>query len=173
MTADACLFLTVNIISNPHSSVNCASNNHKGILNFAFLFTAISTISELVIANENQPRSCITILAEKDKVEMEDEIRSHVDSTGRTRIVCRTGNPTDLADLDIVNPNDARSIIILASEEYADPDSSVIKTIGRDETELVLIGDLISRITVQTFLRNRRGAPAPDLVCIRPPRWGC
>ncbi len=85
-------------------------------------------ISELVIANENQKNSCIVILAEEDKIEMEDAIRDKVGRTGRTRIVCRTGNPIDLTDLNIVNPHAARAIIIPAPE-MEDPDSHVIKTI--------------------------------------------
>jgi voltage-gated potassium channel Kch len=85
-------------------------------------------LSELVLANENRSRPRIVILAEKDKVEMEDEIRSHVSDTKNTRIVCRTGSPLDLKDLDIVNPRQSRSIIILAPES-ANPDSEVIKTI--------------------------------------------
>jgi voltage-gated potassium channel Kch len=84
-------------------------------------------ITELVIANANQSRSCIAILAEKDKVEMEDEIRAKVGATGRTRIVCRTGSPIDLTDLEIINPHSARSIIILAPDA-PNPDSHVIKT---------------------------------------------
>jgi ion channel POLLUX/CASTOR len=85
-------------------------------------------ISELVIANENRPRACIAILAEKDKVEMEDEIRTRIGNTGKTRIVCRTGSPIDLNDLQIINPAAARSIVIL-SAEADDPDSHVIKSI--------------------------------------------
>ncbi|MBI1876973.1 MAG: potassium transporter TrkA, partial [Chloroflexi bacterium] len=84
-------------------------------------------ISELIAANVNQPRSCIAILADKDKVEMEDEIRIKVGPTGRTRIVCRTGAPIDLTDLEIINPHSARSIIILAPDT-PNPDSHVIKT---------------------------------------------
>ena len=84
-------------------------------------------ISELMAANANQSRSCIAILAEKDKVEMEDEIRAKVGPTGRTRLVCRRGSPVDLTDLEIINPHSARSIIILASEP-PNPDSHVIKT---------------------------------------------
>jgi voltage-gated potassium channel Kch len=87
-----------------------------------------SIISELVLANANQPRGRIAILAEKDKVEMEDEIRDRVGDTGRTRVVCRTGNPVDLTDLEIVNPHAARSIIVLGAQ--ADPpDSYTIKAI--------------------------------------------
>ncbi|MFQ5614995.1 MAG: potassium transporter TrkA, partial [Anaerolineales bacterium] len=87
-----------------------------------------SIISELVIANENQKGSCIAILAENDKVEMEDEIREKVGNTRGTRIVCRTGNPIDLTDLEIANPHAARSIII-PSPEIEDPDAHVIKSI--------------------------------------------
>jgi voltage-gated potassium channel Kch len=87
-----------------------------------------SIISELVIANSSQKKSCIVILAEKDKIEMEDEIRNKVGDTGRTRIVCRTGSPIDMSDLQIVNPDGSRAIIILPGETE-NPDSHVIKTI--------------------------------------------
>ncbi|HEX2621125.1 MAG TPA: NAD-binding protein [Phototrophicaceae bacterium] len=87
-----------------------------------------SVISELIIANESNPRSCIVIMAEKDKVEMEDEIRARVPDTKHTRIVCRTGSPIDLTDLQIVNPDGSKAIIILPGESD-NPDSQVIKTI--------------------------------------------
>src|SRR5690606_35243821 len=44
-------------------------------------------INELVLANENQKNACIVILADRDKVEMEDEIRERVNLLGnKTRI---------------------------------------------------------------------------------------
>jgi voltage-gated potassium channel Kch len=85
-------------------------------------------ISELVEANASERRSAIAILADKDKVEMEDEIRDRAGNTGRTRIVCRTGNPIDPTDLDIVNPDAARSIIVL-TPLTDDPDAHVIKAL--------------------------------------------
>jgi voltage-gated potassium channel Kch len=88
----------------------------------------IHIISELIIANENQRRPRIVILAEEDKVEMEDEIREHIPNTKNTKVICRTGNPLDLVDLAIVNPNGARSIIIL-SPEKENPDTYVIKSV--------------------------------------------
>lgn len=138
-------------------------------------------LSELVLANENRSKPRVVILADKDKVEMEDEIADKVGPTGKTRIICRTGTPLDLNDLEIVNPHAARSIIILAPESE-EPDSEVIKSIlaitnnpnrrpepyhivaeiyeprnlevarmvGRDEAQLIVTGDLISRIIVQT-----------------------
>ncbi len=140
-----------------------------------------TVISELVIANENQRKPRIVILAEKDVVEMKDEVQSKVGSTHHTKVIYRTGSPLELADLDIVNPHTARSIIVLAPDS-SDPDSEVIKTIlaltnnpqrrvepyhivaeisdlknlevarmvGKDEAQLILTTDLISRIIVQT-----------------------
>lgn len=85
-------------------------------------------IAELVIANESRRRPRIVVMSGKDKVEMEDEIAAKVPDTKNTRIICRSGDPTDLYDIGIVNPATARSIIILAPEEE-DADSRVIKTI--------------------------------------------
>ncbi|MCU0446358.1 MAG: hypothetical protein MUE85_15735 [Microscillaceae bacterium] len=74
-------------------------------------------IRELIKANANQKRSRIVVLADRDKVEMEDEIAEKITETGRTKIICRTGNPIDLDDLEIVNPHDAKSIIIVSPDD--------------------------------------------------------
>ena len=103
-----------------------AEQGHTVILGWSSqIFTLIS---EITAANANQTRSCIVILAEKDTVEMQDEIRSKIGKTGRTRIVCRTGSPIDMGDLEIVNHQNARSIVVLAPE-VDDPDFYVIKAI--------------------------------------------
>jgi voltage-gated potassium channel Kch len=138
-------------------------------------------LSELVLANANRQKPRVVILADRDKVEMEDEIAEKVPDTGKTRIVCRTGSPLDLNDLEIVNPHEARAIILLAPES-GDPDPEVIKSIlaltnnpnrrpepyhivaelaelrnlevarmvGKEEVQLLVTSDLISRIIVQT-----------------------
>lgn len=85
-------------------------------------------IAELIIANENQKNPRIVILADMDKVEMEDEIRSKIDNFKNTKIICRRGIPNDLTDLNIANPHASKSIIILASEE-GNADPLTIKTI--------------------------------------------
>ena len=140
-----------------------------------------TVLSELVVANANQRRSAIVVLADRDKVEMEDAIKARVGDPGRTRIICRSGNPIDVTDLEIANIHTAKSIVILAPEND-DPDADVLKTIlaitnnverrpemhnivaelrepsnldvarmvGRQETELILVGDLIARIVAQT-----------------------
>ncbi|HEY0068838.1 MAG TPA: potassium transporter TrkA [Chloroflexia bacterium] len=87
-----------------------------------------SVLHELAIANANTRRPCVAILAAKDKVEMEDEIADKVPNLGHMKVVCRTGNPIDLVDLNIVNLQASRSIIVLAPESE-DPDSEVIKSV--------------------------------------------
>ncbi len=85
-------------------------------------------IPELVEANENQKRGIIVILADMDKVVMEDEIKDKVGNTGNTEVICRTGNPIDVHDLQIANPFDTKSIIIL-DKDNENSDSQIIKTI--------------------------------------------
>ena len=86
-----------------------------------------SVVAQLALANANQRRACVVVLADKDKIEMEDALRDKVASTGRTRVVCRRGSPMDMGDLEITNLHEARSIIVLAPDDD-DGDSSVIKT---------------------------------------------
>jgi ion channel POLLUX/CASTOR len=157
--------------------------NHTLILGWSSRIFLI--VSELVIANENQKKPRIVILADCDKVEMEEEIRSKVGDTKNTLVVCRSGNTIDLVDLEIVNPHAAKSIIILSPGDTPDSDAQVIKMIlaitnnpnrraepyhivaeirdeknmevarivGQDEAKLILSGDIIARITVQTCLQ--------------------
>ncbi|MEN9894769.1 MAG: hypothetical protein RIR97_621, partial [Pseudomonadota bacterium] len=106
-------------------------------------------ISELVIANSSRNKPSIVIMAAKDKVEMEDEIKAKVSDLKNTRVICRSGDPTDLYDLEIVNPQTCRSVIVL-SPEGDDPDSQVIKSV------LALVND-----------PNRRKAPYQIAVEIR------
>jgi ion channel POLLUX/CASTOR len=87
-----------------------------------------SIIGELIIANANQKQPRIVILADRDKVEMEDDIRAKFPSTANTRVICRSGDPLDLDDLAVVSPNSARAVVILAPESDS-PDIHVIKSV--------------------------------------------
>ena len=100
--------------------------NHTLILGWSHKIFTI--ISELVVANENQKRGVIVILADRDKVEMETEIRDKIPYTKNTRVVCRSGNPYDMTDLAIVNPTDAKSIVIL-NKDHENSDFQTIKTL--------------------------------------------
>jgi len=85
-------------------------------------------ISELVQANENRKQGAvIAILADQDKVEMEDAIKERIPDVKNTKIICRSGSPIDLTDLELVSPHTARAIIVLP--EGTDPDTHVIKSV--------------------------------------------
>ncbi len=101
-------------------------NDHTLILGWnTQIFTVIS---ELILANESRKSGAvIVVLADQDKVEMEDAINDRISDTKNTRIICRSGSPIDLTDLEIASPHTARSIIVLA--DGADPDTHVIKSV--------------------------------------------
>ncbi len=85
-------------------------------------------ISELMVANESEHKPVIVVFADRDKVEMEDEIREKVPSTKNTKVICRSGHPLDQDELLRANPYGARSIIILGDGDPAEQDSMTIKT---------------------------------------------
>lgn len=101
-------------------------NHHTVILGWSEQVFTI--VSELAIANASLRGASIAILGQKDKVEMEDELREKAGPTGKTRVICRTGDPLESADLDIVNLNTARAIIIL-SPDGENPDAEVVKVV--------------------------------------------
>lgn len=165
-----------------HSLV--VEENHTLILGWSPRIFLI--LRELIEANKNAHKPRIVILAKQDKIFMEEEIASRIEDTHNTKIICRSGSPIDLTNLDIANPQNSKSIIILSPKESSDPDAQVIKQIlaltngpnrrrepyhivaelvnednveaakmvGKDEVELVVAEDLISRITVQTSLQT-------------------
>lgn len=102
-------------------------SGHTVILNWSEQVFTI--LRELVEANANQRRACVVVLADKDKVEMEDAIRDRVGPTRTTRVVCRRGNPLDVHDLEIASVHTSKSIIVLSPPESSDPDADVVKTV--------------------------------------------
>ncbi|MEV4417733.1 hypothetical protein [Catellatospora sp. NPDC049609] len=88
-----------------------------------------TVLGELIEANASRRRAAVVVLAEQDKVAMEDRVRHRLPETGRTRLVFRTGSPLDLRDLELVNLNEARSIIVLAPDGVPpeDADAFVLK----------------------------------------------
>ncbi|MEU8076410.1 hypothetical protein AB0B31_13280 [Catellatospora citrea] len=87
-----------------------------------------TVVGELAAANRGSRRSTVVVLADRDKVEMEDQIRARVGDTGRTRVVCRSGSPLKRSDLDLVSLDTARAVMVL-SPTGDDPDIDVIKVL--------------------------------------------
>ena len=105
------------------------------IKELAFANRNLTKKSRTAKANQDSGRSaCVAILADRDKVEMEEEIRIKAPDTQGTRVVCRSGNPLDLDDLQIVSPETARAIIVLSpGGEYPDmPAAKTLLALSRD-----------------------------------------
>lgn len=105
------------------------SKNHTLIIGWSQKIFFI--LNELIIANENQKKPSIVILDERDKPEMDEEIRQNLPNTKNTKIITRSGNTLDIKALNIVNPDEAKSIIILPPDNLEDEskDIHVIKTL--------------------------------------------
>jgi len=102
-------------------------SNHTLILGYSSMI--YSVISELCLANESQKKAVIVILADLDKVEIEDDIRSRIQDTKTSKIIVRSGNPLNFQDLQMVNYNEAKAIILLSPENEENPDNQVIKSV--------------------------------------------
>lgn len=87
-----------------------------------------SIIEQIIEANTNYKGRAIVILAWIDKVVMEDEIKAKISDFKTSKIIVRRGNPLISSDIEVVNPNLARSIIIL-SPETENADTFVIKSV--------------------------------------------
>src|SRR4051794_13940559 len=148
-------------------------------------------ISELTLANESRKDAVIVILADRDKVDMEDELKVKVPERRGTRIVCRSGSPMDLDALRLSSHETARSVILLAPDSD-DPDSEVIKTllalthggedgprivaeiqdpsnleaaalVGKGRTTLLDIRETVAKLVVQTSRQSGAAAVYTEL----------
>jgi len=85
-------------------------------------------LRELLWANESDPGFRAAVLADLDKVEMEDEVRRRLDRRDVQKVVCRTGDPTDLKDLQIVNADAARAVAVLPADS-ADREARTLQAV--------------------------------------------
>lgn len=149
-------------------------------------------LRELSIANESRRRPVVVILADRDKVEMEEEVRAKVPDLRGTRVVCRSGSPMDVDDLAVSSHRSARSVILLAPAGSEDPDAEVIKTllalthegeggprivaeirnptnleaarlVGAERTTLLDIRETVAKLVVQTSRQSGAAAVYVEL----------
>lgn len=102
-------------------------NNHTVILGWSEQVFTI--VSEIMIARQEEKYHCITIMGEKDKVEMEEELKQRLPAPKNFRLVCRQGSPMDMHDLAMTNLNAAMVIIVLMPDHSSNPDVDVIKSV--------------------------------------------
>jgi ion channel POLLUX/CASTOR len=119
-----------------------------------------SIINELSLANESEKVKKIVILANKDIEEMEDDIKAKVSDLRKVKIIYRTGNPLDFDDLNMVNPQSAKSILVIAPEDELS-DIHVVKTV------LAIINDKNRKsgpYHIVAEIKNRKNMEAANTV---------
>ncbi|MFJ2093790.1 NAD-binding lipoprotein [Streptomyces sp. NPDC087901] len=137
-----------------HSTV--LESGHTVVLGWSDqIFTVVT---ELVAANANQRRGAVAVLADRDVTEMEEELRSGVGDTGRTRIVCRNGRPTDPAALARVSPATADVVLVLP-RDHPDEDAEIVKNLLALRTAV----DQDSRVRTVAVVRDTRYRLAAEL----------
>jgi hypothetical protein len=84
-------------------------------------------LQELSIANENVRKPLVVIFSDKSRDFMEDEIGSRAQGLGKLKVITRTGDPTNPADLKRANISGAKSIIVL--DENSTGDANIVSTV--------------------------------------------
>jgi hypothetical protein len=100
-------------------------SNHTLILGWSNRVFPI--LKELAVANANVRKASVVIFSTQSRDFMQDEIEARAEGLGKLKVVTRTGDPTNPADLKRVNLSAAKSIIILDADESGD--ASVVSTV--------------------------------------------
>ncbi|WP_261994292.1 CASTOR/POLLUX-related putative ion channel [Streptomyces sp. t39] len=107
-----------------HSTV--LESGHTVILGWSEQMQTV--VSELVAANAGRRPGVVAVLADRDPAEMEEDLRADVGDTGRTRLIIRSGRPTDPTALARVSPATADSVVVLPRDDPAE-DAEIVKTL--------------------------------------------
>lgn len=131
-----------------------------------------SVIGELIEANSSERDHAIVLLCPQDPVEVGDEIRSAVGDFKSSRLVVRSGMPTRVSDVELLNPSGAKSVIVLLPDDGSDAD--VVKSVlaltraAGDDATCVIVAEL-SDIDVADALQEAFGdrvltVASPDVI---------
>ncbi|MFD8205093.1 NAD-binding lipoprotein [Streptomyces sp. NPDC059695] len=118
--------LTDHLIALNRGRARILEHGHTVVLGWSEQIPTV--VSELVAARTDRRRRVVALLADRDKPAMEEDLRATVGATGRTRIVCRTGRPTDPDALGRVSPATADSVLVLPRDDPR-ADVEVVKTL--------------------------------------------
>ena len=91
--------------------------NHTVIIGYNDSIYTVMT--ELIEANSNHKNACILVIGQEEKEVMDEEIQNHIEDFKTTRIICRSGKPTNAALLEMASVETARSIIVNEEDDFA------------------------------------------------------
>lgn len=87
-------------------------------------------VAELLAAHAQRRNSAVVVLADRDKLDMERELRAVLAAAGvrRVRLLCRRGRPADPAALARVSPAAAGAVVVLPPDT-PEGDTQVVLTL--------------------------------------------
>ncbi|KKZ73764.1 hypothetical protein VO63_11540 [Streptomyces showdoensis] len=87
-------------------------------------------VAELLAAHAQRRHGAVVVLADRDKLDMERELRAVAAAVGgrRVRLICRRGRPADPAALARVGPAAAGTVVVLPPDT-PEADTQVVKTL--------------------------------------------
>ena len=74
-------------------------------------------LRELIEANSNKKNTCIVVLGEQEKEEIEEAIATHISDRKTTKIICRSGNLHEIPILARCSVETCRSVIINVQDD--------------------------------------------------------
>lgn len=114
-------------------------------------------VEQICIANESMKKSVIVILADREKVEMDELLVPLKRKYRGTKIVARSGVGTSGAALDVVAHQASKSVVILSPEDDPQPDFWVMKVAlaltkreDRKKGPYNIVAELKSRASLET-----------------------
>ncbi|MFE6709722.1 NAD-binding lipoprotein [Streptomyces sp. NPDC057695] len=117
-------------------------------------------VAELLAAHAQRRNTAVVVLADRDKLDMERELRPLLAAAGgrRVRLLCRRGRPADPAALARVSPGAAAAIVVLPPDT-PEADTQVVKTLLALRA---VVGDTRA-VRVVAAVRQTRNVPTARL----------
>jgi len=115
-------------------------------------------LSELIEAGSNHKKNCIVVLGEQDKETMEEMIKGHIKELKTTRIICKSGKPTEDFLLGRASLETSKSIIINQNDDF-----SVIKVILATVNYLKAKKAFDNDLHITTMIHNKENLEAAKI----------
>ncbi|MFE4591469.1 CASTOR/POLLUX-related putative ion channel [Streptomyces laurentii] len=101
-----------------HSTV--VEDGHTVVLGWSE--QAPTVVAEVLAAHAQRRRGAVAVLADRDKAEMEAELRAGLTGgAARVRLLCRSGRPADPVALARIGPATAGAVVVLPSDGRPEP----------------------------------------------------
>jgi Trk K+ transport system NAD-binding subunit len=129
---------------------------HNHILILGWTNNIFTVISELSIANKSSRNAKLVIFSKLENQFMQDQIKQHFGSGLDIEIITRSGDIGDPQDLALVNPANAKNIIVLGYGESEDS-TVILSTLSLypyvKNRKITIIVQLVKRESEELFSR--------------------